>query len=69
MDEAAASYQRALKIKPDYVSAINNLGMAFLKKGMVDEAAVQFREALTLQPDFALARANLEKALLKKAHP
>jgi Flp pilus assembly protein TadD len=69
MDEAVASFQRALKIKPDDVSARNNLGMAFLKKGMVDEAAVQFQKALARQPDFALARTNLDKARLQKEHP
>jgi Flp pilus assembly protein TadD len=69
MDEAVAYYQRALKIKPDDVSACNNLGMALLERGMVDEAITQFREALVLQPDFALARTNLNKALLQKEHP
>jgi Flp pilus assembly protein TadD len=69
MDEAVAAYERALKIKPDDVSARNNLGKALLKKGMLDEAAVQFRKVLALQPDFALARTNLNKALLQKEHP
>ena len=64
-----AAYQSTLEIKPDDVSARNNLGMALLRKGMVDEAVVQFREVLTLQPDFALARTNLNKALLQKEHP
>lgn len=69
MDDAVAFYQRALQIKPDDVSTLNNLGMALLTKGMVNEAVVQFQEALTLQPDFALARTNLNKALLQKEHP
>ena len=69
MDEAVAAYQRALEIKPDDVSARNNLGMALLKKGMADEAVVQFRKVLAIQPDFDLARTNLNKALLQKEHP
>ena len=69
MNEAVDAYQRALKIKPDDVSARNNLGMALLKQGKTDEAAVQFRKVLALQPDFALARTNLNKALLQTQHP
>jgi len=42
LDEAAASYRRALKIKPDYVEAHNNLGNALKDMGRLDEAAASY---------------------------
>ena len=58
-DEAAACYQRALQLKPDYAEAHNNLGNVFKDQGKPDEAAACYQRALQLKPDYALAHYNL----------
>jgi protein O-mannosyl-transferase len=76
-DEAIAECQKALKIKPDFAAAHNNLGAALVENqrggdgarrqnGAVDEAIVHYRRALQIQPDFAQAHRNLGNALLLK---
>jgi len=65
-DAAIAQYQEALRIKPDYKEAENNLGMAFLKKGRVDDAIAHYQLALQIDVNYALARFNLATALFQK---
>ena len=38
LDEAVASYDRALELKPDYADASNNRGNALKGLGRIDEA-------------------------------
>jgi hypothetical protein len=56
LDEAAASYERALALKPDYAEAHYNWGCALYASGNVDAALVRYRKALAIQPDYAQAR-------------
>ena len=63
LDEAIAHYQKALKIKPDYAEAHNNLGNALAGRGQVDEAIAHYQKALELKPDYAEAHNNLGTAL------
>ena len=76
-DEAIAECQKALKIKPDFAAAHNNLGAALVENqrggdgarrqnGAVDEAIVHYRRALQIKPDFTQAHSNLGNALLLK---
>ena len=76
-DEAILECQKALKIKPDFAAAHNNLGAALVKTqrdgdgagrqtGAVDEATVHYRKAVQIKPDFAQAWSNLGTALLLK---
>ena len=67
MDEAIRQFQEALRLKPDYAEAHNNLGIALARKGQIDEAISQFQEALRLKPDYAEAHYNLGIALARKA--
>src|SRR5204862_6845555 len=64
--EAIAECQEALKIKPDFAAAHNNLGVALLRNkqsgdgalghdGAVDEAIEHYRKALQINPDFTQA--------------
>jgi tetratricopeptide (TPR) repeat protein len=75
--EAIAECQKALKIKPDFAAAHNNLGVALLQNkqsadgargqdGAVDEAIEHYRKALQINPDFTQAHSNLGDALLQK---
>lgn len=52
----------AIKLKPDYAEAFNNLGAAYNCLDRWDEAAAACEKALTIRPDFTLAGNNLEYA-------
>ena len=57
-----ASYQHALKIEPDHVEALNNLGVALHAQGKVPEAIACLHQAIALKPDYAEAHSNLGNA-------
>ncbi len=63
LDDAAASYRRALKIKPDYAEAHSNLGNVLKDLGRLDESVTCYRRALALKPDSADAHNNLGAVL------
>jgi tetratricopeptide (TPR) repeat protein len=65
-DKAISHYQSALQIKPDYVEARGNLGLALFKEGKTDEAITQFQIALQLHPGYADALFNLGNVFLQK---
>jgi len=60
--ESIAASRAALKLRPDYAEAWNNIGAAYNKVGRYEEAAAACEEALRLKPDFRLARNNLQYA-------
>jgi tetratricopeptide (TPR) repeat protein len=74
-DEAIAECREALKIKPDFAAAHNNLGDALTQskpgggtvpgQNALDEAIGHFRAALQIKPDFMQARSNLGNVLLQ----
>ena len=55
----------AIKIKPDYAEAYNNLGGALFHAKMTEEAIDYYKEAIRIRPGFAAAQKNLEGALLR----
>ncbi|MGC4062866.1 MAG: tetratricopeptide repeat protein [Aquabacterium sp.] len=63
LDEAVASYRKALQLKPDHVGALCNMGIVLKDLGQYDQAVANFRQALTLQPDLADAHNNLGNLL------
>lgn len=63
ISDAILSYQRALKINPNYAEAHNNLGIAHKSLGRVEEAISAYRQAIKIKPDFAKAFNNLGNAL------
>jgi tetratricopeptide (TPR) repeat protein len=75
-DEAIAECREALKIKPDFAAAHNNLGDALIQgkpgggsvagQNALDEAIGHYRAALQIKPDFMQARSNLGNVLLQK---
>src|SRR5438445_374360 len=58
LDEALASYDKALVLKPDYAEALNNRGNALKELKRLDEALASYDKALTLKPDDADAFIN-----------
>jgi tetratricopeptide (TPR) repeat protein len=64
LDEAIASYRRALVLDPDFAEAHNNLGNASLDLKRLDEAAASCRRALEIKPHFVQAHDSLGNALL-----
>lgn len=63
LDDAVASYRRALEIKPDFANAHYNLGNALLALGRLVNAVASHRRALEIKPDFAEAHSDLGNAL------
>jgi protein O-mannosyl-transferase len=58
-DEAIASLEEALRLKPDLPEAHNNLGSALLNAGRPREALARFERALQLKPDSSETYNNL----------
>ena len=58
-DAAIASYSHAIKIKPDYAEAYNNMGNALRDKGDPETAIVNYKQAININPDYAEAYYNL----------
>jgi tetratricopeptide (TPR) repeat protein len=63
VEEAIAHFKEALRLKPDYAEAHNNLGHALETQGRIEEALAQYNEALRLMPGLASAHYNLGNAL------
>ncbi len=55
-------YRMALEVKPTFVRAKNNLGVALRRRGRMAEAIAQYKEAIAIDPKFADAHANLAAA-------
>ncbi len=58
LDEALASYDRALALRPDHAEALRNRGATLHKLKRFDAALASYDRALALQPDYAEALYN-----------
>jgi tetratricopeptide (TPR) repeat protein len=78
LDEAIASFERALLLRPDsaeiaenlrYVRAVadNNRGNALAAEGKLDEAVACYRRVLALRPDYTEAHNNLGTVLAEQS--
>ena len=63
LEEAVASYQKALNLKPAYAEAHNNLGNALQVLGEFEDSVASYRKAVNYKPDYAMAHNNLGNAL------
>ena len=54
-DEALASYDRAIALKPDYANAHYNRGTVLKSMHRYNEALASFDKAMALKPDHAEA--------------
>lgn len=63
---AITGYQRFLKLRPNSVDALANLGAALAHTGKLDEAVAEYRKALQLDRTNTAIRMNLALAFYKK---
>jgi len=54
-----AEFEAAIRIRPDYSEARNNLGLVYTQTGEDEKAITAFGEAIRQRPDYAEAHANL----------
>jgi len=66
LEEALWHNSEAVRIKPNYLEALNGLGLSYYDAGKLDEAITCYRKALQLNPQLAAAHVNLGVALVKK---
>jgi Flp pilus assembly protein TadD len=59
IDEAIWHNSQALRIKPDYIDALNGMGVALHEAGRMDEAVVYYKKAIEIDPHTFEANANL----------
>jgi len=59
LDEAIASYQKALEIDPKYQDALHGLGMALFNRGRIDDAIATAKKLIEIDNDDILAHTSL----------
>ena len=69
MDQAIASYKKALQSWPDFAEVHSNLGDALLGLGKTGEAAASYQKAIDLKPELVVAQTNLGAALIQLGNP
>lgn len=62
-DTAAAYFDSAIVVRPDYVDAIYNRGLAYEELELFGDAETSYREALALNPQYDLAAKGLSRIL------
>src|SRR5436190_1784856 len=64
--EAEFSYRQALRLRPEFPEALNNLANALLALDRPEEAYAHLQQALLLRPDYASALQNLGAVQLRQ---
>ncbi|HXA51957.1 MAG TPA: tetratricopeptide repeat protein [Candidatus Acidoferrum sp.] len=62
LDKAQKCYEQAIKLRPNYHEAVNNLGTIYYAKKSYRRAISQYRRALKIAPDQASVHSNLGTA-------
>ena len=55
LEASIESFKHAVKIKPDYAQAYNNMGIALFDKGDLEAAIESCKQALKIKPDYPQA--------------
>jgi tetratricopeptide (TPR) repeat protein len=64
LPEAIAEFEAAVRLRPDYADAHNNLGNALAETpGRLADAIAEYKAALRIEPDHPKAHINLGDAL------
>ena len=67
--ECIDAARKALRLKPDYPEAYNNIAAAYEAMSMWDPAIEAAQQALRLKPDYQLAKNNLAWSMSQKKLP
>ncbi len=59
-DVAIRQYKEAIKLEPEYVTAMNNLGHAYEQKKLTSQALDMYEQALQLEPENETAKRRSE---------
>jgi len=65
-NKAIEMYNQAIKLKPDYDLAYNNLGCAYYEKERYDDAITAYKKALEIEPNSKITHSNLGCAYYNK---
>lgn len=65
--ESIEAARSALKLRPDYAEAWNNIAAGYESMGQWDQAIAAAENAIRLKPDFQLAKNNLAWSIAQKA--
>jgi tetratricopeptide (TPR) repeat protein len=63
-NEVAAEFREAVRLRPNFAEAQNNLGLVLTQADEDEAAMAAFREAIRIRPNYADAHANLGAALV-----
>ena len=69
VDDAIREFRTALDIRPEFLIARHNLGLALLKKGDFAGATQEFRSVLSRDPQNLKCRLNLAAAYSRAGAP
>ena len=59
MADARRYLEQAVRLRPNYPEAWNNLGMISAQEGHAEEAIADFKQSLLLEPTYSVALLNL----------
>jgi tetratricopeptide (TPR) repeat protein len=59
-DLAIRNYKEALRLQPQYVTALNNLGFVYERKNLTSQALEVYQEALQYEPENQTAKKRAE---------
>ena len=62
--EAINCYKQAIKIRPNFSDAFNNMGNVLVKVGKFDEAIKSYNQAVLIEPNYSTAHLNLANTKL-----
>jgi hypothetical protein len=65
IDKAIEFWEKTLEIQPDSAIVKNNIGLAYIEKGLIQSAIDYFNEAISLDPKMEVVYENLNKAYSK----
>jgi tetratricopeptide (TPR) repeat protein len=65
-DKAAEEFVKAIRLRPDFVSALYNLGVVYAKKNEYDTAISYFNKARQLDPGFVNTYISIAKLYLQQ---
>jgi Flp pilus assembly protein TadD len=63
LEDAEASYNKAIAIKPEFAEAHNNLGNLLQELGRLEDAEASYNKAIGIKPEYAEAHSNLGATL------